>query len=95
MDVTLGFENGRGFQLAAVKAQGDSISVSMASWSGLSGLHACQQALKIRANVGVEARTCEEPDVPDLDNRQMPINPAWATPSATPVVEAMANKVTT
>jgi serine/threonine-protein kinase len=90
--VTLGYENGRGFRLGDVEHDGDVIAVSMASWGGLNGLHACQQALGVRANVVVEARTCEEPSIPNF-NWQEPVNPAWASPTATPLVNAMLNKV--
>jgi serine/threonine protein kinase, bacterial len=92
VQVTLGFENGRTFKLGSVKHEGDVITVSMASWGGLNGLHACQQALGVRANVVVEARTCEEPSVPNF-NWQDPVNPAWASPTAAPLASAMLNKV--
>lgn len=92
VDVTLGFENGRSFRLGDVTHEGDLITVRMASWGGLNGLHACQQALGVRANVIVETRTCEEPSVPNF-NWQDPINPAWASPTAAPLANAMLNKV--
>ncbi|OBI39447.1 hypothetical protein A5709_00380 [Mycobacterium sp. E1386] len=92
VDVTLGYENGRGFHLGDVTHEGDLITISMASWGGLNGLHACQQALGVRANVVVEARTCEEPSVPNF-NWQQPVNPAWASPTAAPLANAMLNKV--
>jgi serine/threonine-protein kinase len=93
VDVTLGYENGRSFQLGDVEHEDDQIAVRMASWGGLNGLHACQQALGVPGNVVVEARTCEEPLVPNF-NWQEPVNPAWATPSAQPLVKAMLSKVT-
>lgn len=92
VDVTLGFENGRSFKLGDVKHEGDLITIRMASWDGLTGLHACQQALGVRANVIVEARTCEDPSVPNF-NWQDPLNPAWASPTAAPVANAMLDKV--
>jgi serine/threonine-protein kinase len=92
VDVTLGFENGRAFRLGDVRREGDLITIRMASWGGLNGLHACQQALGFRANVVAEARTCEEPSVPNF-NWQDPVNPAWASPTAAPLVNAMLNKV--
>jgi serine/threonine-protein kinase len=92
VDVTLGYENGRGFRLGDVAEDGDRIAIPMASWGGLNGLHACQQALGVRANVVVEARTCEVPSVPNF-NWQEPVNPAWASPTAAPLVSAMLNKV--
>jgi PknH-like extracellular domain len=91
VDVTLGYENGRGFRLGDVKHEGDLITIRMASADGLTGLHACQQALGVRANVVVESRTCEEPSVPNF-NWGDPANPAWATPSAAPLVNALFNK---
>jgi serine/threonine protein kinase len=91
VDVTLGYENGRGFRLGDVKREGDLITISMASQSGLTGLHACQQVLGVRANVVVEVRTCEEPSVPI--NWQVPANPGWASPSAVPLANAMLNNV--
>jgi hypothetical protein len=94
VDVTLGYENGRSFQLGDVEHADDQIAVRMASWGGLNGLHACQQALGVRGNVVVEARTCEEPLVPNF-NWQEPVNPTWATPSAQPLVKVMLSKVTT
>jgi PknH-like extracellular domain len=92
VDVTLGFENGRGFHLGDVENTGDVAAVPMASWGGLNGLHACQQAIGMRANAVVEARTCEEPSVPNF-NWQEPVNPAWASRSATPLVSAMLDSV--
>jgi hypothetical protein len=93
VDVTLGYENGRSFQLGDVEHEDNQIAVRMASWGGLNGLHACQQALGVRGNVVVEARTCEEPLVPNF-NWQEPVNPTWATPSAQPLAKAMLSKVT-
>jgi len=90
VDVTLGFENGRGFHLGDVETEGDVVSVSMASWGGLNGLHACQQAIGVRDSAVVEARTCEEPSVPNF-NWQEPVNPAWASRSAAPLVSVMLN----
>lgn len=58
VDVTLGYEDGRGFKLGSVVRQGDLITVSMASSDGLTGDHGCQQALGARDNVVVETRTC-------------------------------------
>lgn len=92
VDVTLGYENGRGFHLGDVENTGDVAAVPMASWGGLNGLHACQQAIGVRANAVVEARTCEEPSVPNF-NWQEPVNPAFASRSATPLVSAMLNSV--
>jgi hypothetical protein len=90
--VTLGFENGRNFKLGDVNHEGDLITISMASWGGLNGLNACQQALGVRENLIMEARTCEEPSVPNF-NWQEPVNPAWASPTAAPIANAMLNKV--
>jgi hypothetical protein len=92
VDVTLGFENGRSFKLGDVKHEGDLIAIRMASWGGLSGLHACQQALGVRVNVVVETRTCEEPSVPNFTPNDA-VNPAWASPTAAPVANAMLDKV--
>jgi serine/threonine-protein kinase len=92
VDVTLGFENGRSFKLGDVKDEGGIITIRMTSWGGLNRLHACQQALGVRANVVVEARTCEEPSVPNF-NWQNPVNPAWASPTAAPVANAMLDNV--
>jgi serine/threonine protein kinase len=94
VDVTLGYENGRGFKLGRVQRDGGLISISMASASGLTGLHACQQALGIRANVVVEARTCEEPTVPNFTWENPVVSPAWASPTATLLASGMLNKVT-
>jgi serine/threonine protein kinase len=94
VDVTLGYENGRGFKLGEVQRDGDLITISMASASGLTGLHACQQAFGIRANVVVEARTCEEPTVPNFTWQDPVVKPAWASPTAAPLANAMLKKVT-
>jgi hypothetical protein len=93
VDVALGYENGRSFHLGEVQRDGDVITVSMASADGLTGLHGCQEALGVRANVVVETRTCQEPSVPDF-HYQEPANPAWASPTAKPLVSAMLAKVT-
>lgn len=94
VSVVLGFENGRGFTLGNVQRQGDVLAVSMASWGGLNGLHACQQALGARANVVVATRTCEEPSVPTYRPGD-PVNPAWAVLDAERLARAMLDKVKT
>jgi hypothetical protein len=86
--VVLGFENGRGFTLGNVQRQGDVLTVAMASWGGLNGLHACQQALGARANVVVATRTCEEPSVPTYRPGD-PVNPGWAVLDAERLARAM------
>ena len=93
VDVTLGYENGRGFKLGELQHDGDLIAISMASASGLTGLHACQQALGIHGNVIVEARTCEEPTVPGFTWQDPVISPAWATPTAALLAKSMLNNV--
>jgi hypothetical protein len=46
-------------QRLSVKRDGDLLTISMGSNSGLVRAHACQQALGARDNVIVETRTCE------------------------------------
>jgi hypothetical protein len=57
-------EVGWGFNLGSVQFHDDILTVSMAGINRESGDSACQQALGIRANVVVGARTCLEPDIP-------------------------------
>ena len=94
VDVVLGFENGRGFTLGNVQRQGDVLTVPMASWGGLNGLHACQQALGARSNVVVATRTCEQPSVPGYRPGDQ-VNPAWAVLDAERLARAMLDKVKT
>jgi serine/threonine-protein kinase len=91
VDVTLGYENGRGFTLGSVQRQDDLITVSMASNDGLTGPDACQQALGARDNVVVETRTCEVPSV--ASSPMDPADPKWAGPDAERLANAMLNKV--
>jgi serine/threonine-protein kinase len=94
VDVTLGFENGRGFRLGSVqRRQGDLLTVSMADNGGLNGAHACQQALGVRANVVVETRTCEVPS--NAGSPMDPPDPAWAVSDAEELAKAMLGKVKT
>jgi serine/threonine-protein kinase len=96
VDATLGFENGAGYVLGDVERDGDVITVSMATNSGLNGPDACQQALGVRENVVVEARTCEIPNVTNAydPTRGWTRDPAWASPYAQRLAEAMLANVT-
>nr|WP_308204205.1 sensor domain-containing protein [Mycobacterium mantenii] len=57
-------EVGWGFNVGAVQLNDDILTASMAGINRESGDSACQQALGIRANVLVGARTCLMPDIP-------------------------------
>ena len=92
VDVTLGFENGRGFTLGKVEREGDLLTVAMASNGGMNGPDACQQALGVRQNVVVEARTCNVPSSVTSPPGE-PGNPDWAVPDAERVASAMLDKV--
>jgi serine/threonine protein kinase len=92
VDVTLGYENGRGFRLGSVQRQGDLITVSMASFGGLSGPHACQQALGARDNVIAETRTCNVPT--SVIGPPGEGDPDWAVPDAERLANAILAKVT-
>jgi serine/threonine protein kinase len=92
VDVTLGFENGRGFRLGSVQRNGDLITVSMADNGGMLGPHACQQALGARQNVVVEARTCQVPTSVTTPPGE-PGDPDWAVPDAERLANTMLNKV--
>ncbi len=93
VSVMYGYENGRIFALGDVERSGDVIAISMASNNPLWHAFACQQALGVRENVVVEARTCQVPpnttSISDLE----PADPAWAVPDAQRLVEAMLEKV--
>jgi serine/threonine-protein kinase len=91
VDVTLGFENGRGFKTGGVRHKDDLITISMADNGGMSGAHACQQALGFRTNVIAEVRTCDVP--PGISNPSVPADPQWATDDAERLVEAILAKV--
>jgi hypothetical protein len=91
VDVTLGYENGRGFKSGSVRHKDDLVTISMADNGGMSGAHACQQALGIHANVIAEVRTCDVP--PGISNPMVPADPHWATDDAERVVAAMLAKV--
>ena len=90
VDVTLGYENGRRFTLGNVQSDENMVTVAMASYGGLNGPDACQQALGVRENVVVEARTCEVPDVSGPPGRG---DPDWAVPDAERVATAMLENV--
>jgi serine/threonine protein kinase len=93
LDATLGYENGRSFTTGNVQTAPDAITIAMASNDGLNGPDACQQVLGVRDNVVVEARTCQVPAVTAGPEQGFPKDPAWATPDAERVVEAMLNNV--
>ncbi|WP_208600881.1 sensor domain-containing protein, partial [Mycobacterium malmoense] len=57
-------EVGWDFDLGSVQLRDDILTVSMAGINNESGDNACQQALGIRANVIVGARTCLVPTIP-------------------------------
>jgi serine/threonine-protein kinase len=96
VDATLGFENGAGYTLDGVEREGDLITVAMATNGGENGPDACQQALGVRVNVVVEARSCE---IPAVTNTYDPTHgwtkdPGWASPYAQRVAEAMLENIT-
>ena len=91
VDVTLGYENWRGFTLGSVERDENMITVAMASHDPLYGPDACQQALGVRENVVVEARTCEVPNVSGPPGKG---DPDWAVPDAERVARAMLSNVT-
>ena len=87
VDVTLGYENGRGFRSGGVRHKDNLITISMADNGGLNGAHACQQALGVHADIVVEVRTCDIP--PGISNPMIPADPQWATDDAERLAEAM------
>jgi serine/threonine protein kinase len=92
VNATFGFENGAGYTLGSVQRQGDLITVAMASPGGENPPDACQQALGVRENVVVEARTCEIPNVTTSSSING-ADPAWAVPDAERVAKAMLENV--
>ena len=82
--------------LGNVQSEPNLITVTMASNGGLNGPDACQQALGVRDNVVVEARTCEVPDLITTYDpvRGWPKDPGWAVPDAERVAKAMLENVT-
>jgi serine/threonine-protein kinase len=91
VDVTLGFENGRGFKLGSVQHHDDLITISMADNGGLLGAHACQQALGAHGNVVVEVRACDVPT--SVTNPTIPADPRWAADDAARLANATLAKV--
>jgi serine/threonine-protein kinase len=85
-------EDGRGFVLGSVQRQGDVLTVSMASNSGYSGAHACQQALGVRENVVVAARVCADPT--SVSNPAITGDPDWATEDADRLAAEMLKRIT-
>ncbi|WP_242453799.1 sensor domain-containing protein [Mycolicibacterium sp. P9-64] len=94
---SLGYENGADYTLGSVQRQGDVIAVSMATNGGENGPDACQQALGVRQNVVVEARTCETPKVTTAFDPAVgwPKDPEWAVPDAERIATAMLDNVKT
>jgi serine/threonine protein kinase len=90
VDASLGYENGRGYTLGAVKRQRDLITVPMASPGGEGSPDACQQALGAAENVVVETRTCA---VPNTNAAPPYSDPNWATDDAERVAKAMLENV--
>ncbi|MGD1207459.1 sensor domain-containing protein [Mycobacterium seoulense] len=86
VDATLGYENVRAYKLGKVQLQGDLITVQMASPAGEGFADACQQAMGVRENVIVEARTCGIPNVNAVPGTS---DPDWATRDAERVAKAM------
>nr|WP_248000860.1 sensor domain-containing protein [Mycolicibacterium sp. CBMA 334] len=95
VQATLSYENGADYALGSVQRQNDVITVSMAKNDGLNGPDACQQALGVRENVVVEARTCETPQVSTAydPSAGFPKDPDWAVPDAERIVTAMLGNV--
>lgn len=93
VSVTFGYENGRSFRLGEVQRSGDMIAISMASNDPVCLAHACQQALGVRNNLVVEARTCQVPRNAASIGGLEPADPDWATPDAQHLVAAMLNNV--
>jgi serine/threonine protein kinase len=91
VDVTLGFENGRGFRVGSVRKHDDLITISIADNGGLNGAHACQQALGAHANVVVEVRACDVPA--SVSNPTIPADPRWAAADAARLADAILAKV--
>lgn len=91
----LGYENGADYTVGSVERQGDLITVAMAKNDGLNGPDACQQALGVRENVVVEARTCEAPKVSTAfdPSAGFPKDPRWAEPDAERVATAMLENI--
>nr|WP_254902369.1 sensor domain-containing protein [Mycobacterium simiae] len=90
VDATLGYENGRGYTLSAVRRLGDLITVAMASPAGENSADACQQALGVQENVVVETRVCEVPNVNSVPGTS---DPNWASRDAEKVAKAMLENV--
>jgi len=93
VDVSLGFENGRGYTLGTVKRQGDLITVPMASPAGENSADACQQAMGAAENVVVETRACAVPTTDTTDTVPGYSNPSWATDDAARIAKAMLQNV--
>jgi serine/threonine protein kinase len=93
VDAVLGYENGRRFTLGSVRRQDALVSVSMASWGGENGSHACQQVLGAHVNVVVAVRTCQLSASAENYRVGDPVDPGWAVPSAVPLGRAMLDKV--
>ncbi len=91
VDVTLGYENGRGFKTGSIRHKDDLVTIAMADNGGLNGAHACQQALGVRGSVMAEVRTCDVP--PGVSNPMIPADPRWATDDAERLTQAMLAKV--
>ena len=96
VDVTLGYENWRGFRLGSVERQDDLLIVPMAAKQMLGsnpGIEACQQVIGVRDNVVVGTRSCnyieQSPDI--LINT--PADPNRATNDAARMARAMLAKV--
>lgn len=89
VDAHLGYENSRGYTLGTVQRHENVITVAMAAPEGEQPGEACQQALGVRENVVVEARTCTI--VHALPGTS---NPGQATDDAERVATAMLRNVT-
>jgi serine/threonine-protein kinase len=95
VDATLGYENGASYALSNVQRAGNVLTVAMATNGGLNGPDACQQAMGVRDNVVVEARTCGVPNVLSTYDpaNGWPRDPDWAVPHAERIVKAILENV--
>ena len=94
VNATFGYENGRIYTMGTVHIEPNLITVTMADSNPMIGRDACQQALGVRDNVVVEARTCNsEAELTDDSAAGFPKDPDWAIPEAERVARQMLENI--
>lgn len=83
-------ENGLTFTLGEVRLEENVLTVPMIANNHESGGSACQQAMAVRANVVVSARSCRYPEPPA---GQLDADVSSVRPDAVPLANAMLDKV--